>query len=510
LRWGGLSDSPHFDLHQCNSIACAAPQSPLFDNLLRFSPLDGGRKVIPDLAYKWDVSADGLTYTFHLREGVKFHDGALLTSEDVKATFDRVIFPPAGFISPRQSLFEAVAEVKALDPLTVRFKLKAPRVFLPSAIASGFHVIERKKTLVDNNFDLKKLKPGTPERPGTGPFIFQDHQTGEFWKMKRNPDYWNSELPYLDGIEMYQLGEGPPSGAALLSGRVDYAFAISADQRDEIQSKYASSFTAVEMPLPAIDGVYINHERGPLGDARVRRAINMVVDRCAIKKAVAPLRQVQVGGWVIASDAAEPAYREATLNKRPGYSCPTSGADIATAKQLLADAGFPNGQGFPKLDMMVRDVNFFVAPMAPTIQAMLKQHLNIQSDIRVTHLSVWVEDQARGNYDQGVNATLAPLASTPLYWLQWFTTGGSGNWNRGASNPEFDALVKQLVGESDPQKSAELVRRGTAILEEWSPMIITGHAAIFEGWANYVKGHGRAYRVSVANDIRFDTVWLDK
>ena len=126
MQWAGLSDSPHFDMHQCNTAACAQPQGVYFDNLLRYSPFDGGVEVIPDLAYAWEVSDDGLVYTFHLREGVMFHDGAELTSEDVKATFDRIIFPPVGMISPRQSVFLAVEEVRTVDPLTVEFVLEAP------------------------------------------------------------------------------------------------------------------------------------------------------------------------------------------------------------------------------------------------------------------------------------------------------------------------------------------------------------------------------------------------
>ena len=137
LQWAGLSDSPHFDMHQCNTAACAMPQGPFFDNLVRYSPFDGGVEIIPDLAVSWDISDDGLIYTFHLRDGVKFHDGALLTSEDIEATFDRIIFPPTGMLSPRQSIFEAVTDVRIVDPLTVEFVLSAPRSFLPAAIASG-------------------------------------------------------------------------------------------------------------------------------------------------------------------------------------------------------------------------------------------------------------------------------------------------------------------------------------------------------------------------------------
>ena len=511
MQWAGLSDSPHFDMHQCNTAACAQPQGPFFDNLLRYSPFDGGREVIPDLGYAWEVSDDGLIYTFHLRDGVLFHDGAELTSEDIKATFDRIIFPPTGMISPRQSVFEAVEEIRTVDPLTVEFVLTAPRSFLPAAIASGWNVIERKKTLDDNNLDLKKIKPGTMEHPGTGPYILADHQAGEFWMSEKNPNYWNPELPYLDGIQHNHLAYGPATGAALITGRVDYVYGAGADLRDDIRQNYADSHTVVVYSVPSMGGMFVNHESGPLGDAGVRRAISMVQDRCAIAVAVAAIREIEVGTWILPNDPDFGAqYRAATLDTKPGYNCPTSAQDIAQAQQLLSDAGYPNGEGFPTLDLMVRDINFFVSPMAPMMQAFMKQNLNINSEIRVVHTSVWQEDRDQGNYDLAVNGTPTPLAATAAYWSAWFSAGSGGNWNRGSSNPEFDALVAELIGETNPARKEELTLRGAALLEEWSPMILINHFTIIDGFANYVKGHGRANRVTLFNDIRFDTAWLDK
>jgi ABC-type transport system substrate-binding protein len=511
MQWAGLSDSPHFDMHQCNTAACAQPQGPFFDNLVRYSPFDGGKELMPDLAHSWDLSADATVYTFHLREGVKFHDGAELTADDIKATFDRIIFPPTGMISPRMSVFEAVTEVRVIDPLTVEFELSAPRSFLPAAIASGWNVIERKQTLEDNNFDLKKLKPGTDEHPATGPFTLDDHQAGEFWKLSKNDNYWNPELPYLDGIQYNHLAYGPATGAALITGRVDYVYGAGADLRDDIRQNHPDTHSVVVYPIPSIGGMWVNHENGPLGDARVRRAISMTQDRCAIKKAVAAIREIEIGTWIVPNDTTYgPPYREETLGKKPGYSCPTTDKDIAEAQALLADAGYPNGEGFPTLDLMVRDINFFVSPMASMMQAFMKQNLNIDSEIRVVHTSVWQEDRDRGNYDLAVNGTPTPLAATPAYWSSWYITGSGNNWSRGSSNPEFDQLVKDLIGETDPAKAAELTAQGAAILEEWAPMILINHFTIIDGFANYVKGHGRKDRVTLFNDIRFDTAWLDK
>src|SRR5215468_3521684 len=156
LRWGGLANSTLYDLHQTGTIANMGPQAPMYDLLVQIDPLHWNR-IIPDLAQSWQVSEDGLTYTFFLREGVQFHDGAPLTAEDVVASFNHIIFPPPGVISPRRGLFDAVRDVVASDERTVEFHLREPSGFFLRALAAGFNVIVRKKTLEENNYDLRRV-----------------------------------------------------------------------------------------------------------------------------------------------------------------------------------------------------------------------------------------------------------------------------------------------------------------------------------------------------------------
>src|SRR6266852_1763861 len=231
LKWGGLANSTLYDLHQTGTIANMGPQAPMYDLLVQVDPVHWDR-VIPDLAQRWTVSDDGLTYTFYLREGVKFHDGAPLTAEDVVASFTHIIFPPAGVISPRRGLFDAVKEVVATDAFTVEFHLTEPRGYLLRGIAAGFNVIMRKKTLEENNYDLRRM----PVYPGTGPFWHKSLEPGVVRRLERNPDYWNPALPYLDGIEIYHLEFGPKAGAACLAHTIDFCFAI-----DPISEKKAQS-----------------------------------------------------------------------------------------------------------------------------------------------------------------------------------------------------------------------------------------------------------------------------
>ena len=168
LRVGILNRLPHFDFHQSGTVGSLGAQGCMYDNLIRHDPRDSGKTIIPDLAHSWEIAKDGTTYTFFLRKGVQFHDGADLTADDVKATFDRIARPPAGVSIPRSILFKAVSEISTPDKYTVQFKLSAPRPasFIMAAIASGWNGIVRKQTLEDNNYNLRKVA----NIPGTGPF----------------------------------------------------------------------------------------------------------------------------------------------------------------------------------------------------------------------------------------------------------------------------------------------------------------------------------------------------
>ena len=189
-------------------------QGAMYDNLIRRDPRDSGQTIIPDLAHSWEIAKDGKTYTFFLRKGVKFHDGGDFTAEDVKATYQRLIFPPQGFSSPRTALFAyaTAEEMNVRDSHTIEFKFREPRPkeYILGAFASGWNIIVRKKTLEDNNYNLRQVM----DYPGTGPFRHKKRVDKEVWVMERNPDYWNEGLPYLDGIEFYHLTPWAPEVGA--------------------------------------------------------------------------------------------------------------------------------------------------------------------------------------------------------------------------------------------------------------------------------------------------------
>jgi len=270
LRMGIPTRAPHFDIHQSGTFFTLGAMACMFDNLIRRDPQDGAKTIIPDLAHSWEIGEDAKTYTFFLRKDVQFSDGAELTAEDVKATFDRIAKPPSGISIPRSVLFKAVSEINARDKYTVEFKLSEARPinFMMSAFASGWNVIVRKKTLEDNNYNLRKLVT----YPGNGPFHSVRRIENEVWVMEKNPNYWNKGLPYLDGIEFYNvLPFSPEMASAILAGRVDYVLAT--DPATARKAKATPSMSTVTIYQSVAHATWVNHKKKPLDDPRVRRAM---------------------------------------------------------------------------------------------------------------------------------------------------------------------------------------------------------------------------------------------
>jgi ABC-type transport system substrate-binding protein len=500
LRYGITMRPPHFDVHQSGTINNLGSQGCMFDNLVRRDPRDSGKTIIPDLAHSWEIAKDGKTYTFFLRQGVQFHDGAELTADDVKATFDRIAKPPQGISIPRSILFKTVSEINARDKHTVEFKLSEPRpaTFIMSAIASGWNVILRKKTLEDNNYNLRKVEI----YPGTGPFRSVRRVENEVWVMEKNPSYWNKGLPYLDGIEFYHaLPFSTDLGSAVLSGRVDYIRITDPVTARKAKATPGMSTTAFNQSV--IQGTWVNSKRKPFDDPRVRRALHLAFDRPALIDVVKDVTPMRVGGFIYPfSEFATPPEE---LSKKLGYQTDTTAA-LKEARALLAAAG--RADGIKGLDFLVRDVASFKL-WAQAIQAMLQEGLNIQCNLRTVVESVWFDDTANGNFDLAIGAIVSTLLDPSDYFNAWYRTGGPQNYSFW-DNQKFNALVDQIDREVDPAKRLALVRQAEAIMEADPPVLPVAWEQINDVWYNYVKGHNPREYFGIYDVVREDTFWLDK
>jgi len=397
-------------------------------------------------------------------------------------------------------LFKAVTEVAAPDNYTIQFKLSEARPvnFIMSAIASGWNVIVRKKTLEDNNNNLRKVEI----YPGTGPYRSKQRIENEKWIMEKNPNYWNKGLPYLDGIEFYHaLPFSTELGSSILSGRTDYIRIT-----DPVTARKAKDMPGLKTTAfnqSVIQGCWANSKKKPFDDPRVRRALHLAFDRPTLVDVVKDVAPMQVGGFIY--PFSEFATPKEELFKRPGYQTDTTAA-AKEAKSLLAAAGHPNGiQG---LDFLVRDVPTFKL-WAQAIQAMLQETLNVQANLRTVVESVWFDDTQNGHFDLAVGAIVSTLLDPSDYFNAWYKTGGPQNygfWN----NEKFNGLVDQIDHETDGKKRIALARQCEEIMEADPPVLPICWEQINDVWYDYVKGHNPYDYFGIYDVVRLDTFWLDK
>jgi peptide/nickel transport system substrate-binding protein len=500
LRYGILSAPAHFDVHQSGTVSNIGTQGAMYDNLIRRNPLDSGQTIIPDLAHSWEVAPDSKTYTFFLRRGVKFHDGGAFTAEDVKATYSRLVWPPQGFSSPRTPLFSSVSEINVRDAYTIEFKLHEPRPqnFMLGAFASGWNIIVRKKTLEDNNYNLRQVM----DYPGTGPFRHKKRIDKEVWVMERNPDYWNDGLPYLDGLEVYHLAPfSTEMGGALLSGKIDYTRGLDPATARKVKETPGMSSTSFYQSV--IHAIWTNTQHKPFDDPRVRRALHLVLDRPVLVDVVKEMAPMLVGGFIYPfSEFATPPEK---LSARLGYQTDPLTA-LQEARRLLAAAGHANG--LKNVDFLVRELPHHKL-WSVAIQAMLKEALRIETTMRTVQTSVWFDEAQSGNFDLTISAIVSTLIDPSDYFNAWYRTNGPQNYSKWHNEP-FDALVKQIDHELDPVKRQALIRQTEDIMEQDPPLLPVAWERVNDGWYNYVKGHNPTNYFGIYDVVRFDTVWLDK
>ena len=242
------SEPPSYDAHREETFGVIHPMAPHYSTLMRVDPFDRtGTKPVGDVAESWTVSKDGLTYTFKLRQGVKFHDGSELTSRDVKASYEKIIFPPPGVVSSRKSAYRAVEAVEAPDPYTVRFRLKWPESSFLLNLASPWNWIYKADILA------KDMKWYEKNVMGTGPFKFVEHVKGSHWVGKKNPDYWDKGKPYLDGYRALFVSSSSAQVAAVRGERAHIQFrGFTPGDRDSLVGALGNKITVQESPWDCI------------------------------------------------------------------------------------------------------------------------------------------------------------------------------------------------------------------------------------------------------------------
>ena len=492
--WGATTK--HFDIHQGGA---GHIMTSFYNKLFSLDPTVGLAEITPELATSWDISGDGMEFTFNLREDVKFHDGSDFSADDVVVTFDRIIFPEnyEGMTSVSQSLFDAIGAIEKVDENTVKFTLDEPRVWQFDLFSMTSAVIYPSDYLEANNYDIR-----TDVAPGTGPFKFVENKPGELWEFEANTDYWNPELPYVDTVIMQHVPAWTDRGTAVLTGQADFSWNVSRDtwdqgtERDDIFNALLDNFGALEVKW--------NNEKAPFDDPRVRRAVHLAINR---HQAVDVYREEVniVSRWM--SKAGEGATPDEELYQIPGYKRENAD-DIAEAQRLLAEAGYPGGEGLRTFKLVSASVPGHAEVLSPFFVDQLRTNLGMDIEISVVERAL-VSEEYKKDFDLVLSTIFhSPVKNhTPLWQVVW-TTGASQNFGK-YSNPEFDAIVEELNGELDGAKRAALFRQGEEILDANPPQFHFGFTAHMPMWRDYVKGLQLENRVQTEWG-RFETVWLDR
>ncbi|MDP2858817.1 MAG: ABC transporter substrate-binding protein [Bacillota bacterium] len=494
--WG--TTPAHFDIHQGGGCS-GCPM--MYDGLILWNLADGYRTIIPGLAEDWQTSADQRAYTFTLRTGVRFHDGSSFSVDDVVTTFNRIINPPKGIATGAiRDTIEMVEKVEAVDAQTIRFTLKRPTPYFLDALAADTMVVLPKKTLELNNFDLR----GAVVAPGTGPFVFKEHIPGEKVVLDRNPNYWNPNLPYVDRIEMLNVPAWADRGTAVLTGRADFSWNVSPATWQEGR-KRPDMVTALMHCMNSVP-VLLNNTRAPFDDPRVRLALRLAVDRQAIIDAYTSVWEPgQVTRWLPRpSPYATPVDQMLTL---PGYRRDKTD-DIATAKKLLAEAGYPDGF---KMVITAWNTPAQSEVAMPALAAQLRKALNISATIRPVERARTPDILKAGDFEafhENIYAAPGGILDPYPLWSTFLGTGGTQNWSR-YSNADFDTLLAKLVVELDPIKRHQLAQQGLDILDQNPPFLEMGFCQHSPMANKAVKGLPFDI-LRYAKWDRFETVWLDK
>jgi peptide/nickel transport system substrate-binding protein/oligopeptide transport system substrate-binding protein len=425
----------------------------VFDGLTRFTP---DAKVVPGLARAWDVTPDGITYTFHLRTGVKFHDGRPLTANNVVASFQRVLdpatkggrgwplYPIKGAEDYAGGKAKAIAGMAAPNDSTVVITLKEPFSIFPKLLAMPVTSIIPDNPSAD--FGQKPI--------GTGPWQFVEWRHDDYLRFAKNPNYFDGP-PKTDSLMARIIPEMSTATAEFQAGNVDVLNvpdeAGKSWQADPEKSKLLSSAPALRFWYVAI-----NTTRGPLSDVRVRQALNYAVDVNTM------LSQVMAGRGTVANGVIPPSLGGADPNRK-AYAY-----DVNKAKQLLAAAGHPNG-----IDLELWASTTDQSPrISQTLQANLAA-AGIRAKIVQRDASSMREAARKGQTDLALKEWWAdyPDAENFLYPLLHSRNKGVGGNVSFYGNPKFDALVDQAHQEQDESKRNALYTQADVVEFNDAPML---------------------------------------
>jgi peptide/nickel transport system substrate-binding protein len=485
----GLSEPDSMDCHATLASGALGRILPHYSTLLKLDR-ENYPAITGDLAESWDVSADGLTYTFRLRSNVLFHDGTPLTSSDVKATYDRLRNPTGGAISARQSYFVDIASIETPDDRTIIFKLKQPNAAMLVIFATPHNCIYSAARLAED--------PRYPEKHvmGTGPFKFVSYKQGGDWISERFDKYFVAGKPYLDGLVIHTIAR-TAKVTAIGGGQVLLDFeGMNPEQRDSAIALRQGLSRSFVLPSTGALTLAFNTKRKPFDDVRVRRALTLAIDRWTGSKVLErQMEFAQIGGFQRVGSPFGLSLAE--LETKPGFSHDID-ASRAEARRLLAEAGQTNLK-----------FTYLNRPQSVPLGVFLIdqwRRIGVTVEHQVPEPPTYTRRRQTGDFDVTTGG-LADVVDDPTIQLTMVPSRSKSEANLAQyEDPKMDELYEKQARATNLEDRKKAYRELEDYMFEQSYYAMTFWGTRIIIMANEIQGYTPTPSQGV--NLRFEDVWL--
>jgi len=445
----------------------------IYDKLV---DLDQNGNVVPFLATSWEEAGDHLSWTLHLRQGVKFHDGTDFNADSVKTNIERYIDPKQN--SPRKGEIPYVTGVTVVDPYTAKIELSQAFVVLMYSLAGTTGVMVSPAAIQKYGADLAS------NPVGTGPFVFKSWVKNDKVEVTRNPSYWKPGLPYLDTVDYRGISDASVIVTGMQSNAIQATYGVPANDVPSLKTN--PDMQLLLHPSTSISSLRLNCAASPFDKKEIRQALSWAIDRAAIEKSL----------FFDTGTPANSFLGPLNLGYNKGITLYNQ-LDTAQAKQLLATGGQPNGFSFNAQTTNSTDA-LKLAQAIKSQLAAIGVTMNLQLLDGVTLLQKLVQKDFQASFvtfNGGVE---------PFQGFDRFFYSKSPIDVYGYTNPQFDDLLTKAAATGDTNARVQLYQQMAQILSEDCPWIFLRYPAQTELFRKEIKG----YVYNPDGDLRLDTVWL--
>lgn len=466
LHVGNGAEPRDLDPQVVNAMTDSWLCQTLFENLVAPDPRTGA--PLPAAAVRWDVADDGLTYTFHLRPEAKWSNGEPVTAGDFHWSYQRILTPE--FAAEYSYMHWVVKNAEAFNkgelkdfsqvgfsvpaPLTLKVELARPTPYFLSLVSHQSWSPVHPATILKHGTLAQRGTPWT--RPGNlvgnGPFTLAAWTPNDVVAVKKNPQYWDTANVKLNEIRFYPIENTATEERAFRGNQLHITYALPVEKTPVYRREHADALRLE--PWPEIDYIRVNVTRKPLDNMKVRQALGRAIDRQGIVENIRKRSE-------------PPAH--CYTPPHPGYAARANmPTDFAAARQLLAEAGYPNGEGFPRLELLF-PTSKGGQEIVEALQATWKKELNVDISVRNEEFKVYLDTQRKLAYDLSISSWIGDYPD-PNTFLDMMLTG-NGNNDTGWGHPDYDRLIAQANLTLDPAPRLELFQQAEELLIREAPVL---------------------------------------